>query len=133
MRQTSPPLPLHRRASSDLALPPSCSILRHVNKRAFSLLANHGLPNRHLFRPRRRMALLASQSPPYSNAVQEDPQTTSPIQCAVWSGRRVCFSNRSYDPSFRLCRHSRHLVCCYPQFARTYNVHVDRPATLPGN
>src|SRR5277367_4863599 len=37
LRQSRPPLPLHRRTASNLALPPYGAILRPVNKCAFPL------------------------------------------------------------------------------------------------
>src|SRR5271156_4244011 len=75
LRQTRPPLPLHRRASSDLVLPPHGSILRPAVQRTIPTVVEDGVPDCNLLRLGGHMALLVPPCSTHSHALQENPQT----------------------------------------------------------
>lgn len=132
MCQTRPSIPLHRRASSNLAIPPNRTILRHVNERSFPSMANNGSPNCSLLRPWGFMALLVSQGSTHSNALQENSQASSSVQRSIRSRSRIRVSNRSHDISFRISRNSNYLGCRVQESAHSDDVHVDCVEVIPG-
>lgn len=90
MHETRSPQSLHRRITSDLALPPNGEILRHGYRRSLPFMADNLLPDRSLFRVGGCMALLDAPRLPLRLLLQERPQDPSPIFRAFRTRCRIC-------------------------------------------
>lgn len=73
LHKTRPPQSLHRRITSDLALPPNGCLLRHGYRCSVPFLANDLCPNRHFLRLGGYMALLDAPSLSLRLLLQERP------------------------------------------------------------
>jgi len=134
MRKPCPSFALHRRTPTNLAIPPNGTVLRSLDFSSFPFALHNGLPNRHLLRHGRRVALL--DAPRHAHLplpVQKHPQDPPPVLGAVRARRRVRQPDRGDDAGAGHGGLADPVDGADRRPTHPDHVPVDRAASVPGH